>query len=213
MLENHTWRAVWWLNALLLCLLSLVIFLFARSGVDRRDRTDQLRPLAELRRAMAARGPLLLAIIFGMYTMQHLSVMGFMPTLLHERFHLPQSRIGLLISIAMASNILGNLAAGVLLQRGFSRARIVAFASIFMACATVGIFVLNLPLAGFYLCALAFSCVGGLVPSAVMGAAPFRTPSPSLLGATNGLLVQGSNLGIVLGPPLMSFIATRLAWH
>jgi len=27
-----------------------------------------------------------------------------------------------------------------------------------------------------------------------MGAAPFHTPSVALLGATNGLLVQGSNL-------------------
>jgi MFS family permease len=64
----------------------------------------------------------------------------------------------------------------------------------------------------FYLCAFAFSCIGGLVPSSVMGAAPFHTPS-ALLGTTNGLLVQGSSLGIVAGPPLMSLIATRFGWH
>jgi MFS family permease len=51
------------------------------------------------------------------------------------------------------------------------------------------------------------------VPSCVIGAAPFHTPYPSLLGATNGLLVQGSNLGIVIGPLLMSMIVTHFGWN
>jgi DHA1 family inner membrane transport protein len=155
---------------------------------------------------LAARGLVLLALIFGMHTMQHLSVIRFMPTFLHERFHLPATRIGVLVAIAMASNIVGNLGAGVLLQLGFSRARIIVWISITMAFMTVGVFLLPLPLPTFYLCVLLFSSVGGLVPSAVMGTAPFHTPS--LLGATNGLLVQGSKVGIVVGPPLRGLIAT-----
>jgi MFS family permease len=212
-LAHHTWRAVWWLNAALLLLVSVIIALLAKGRAPGLDRPQPLRPWDEFRSVLAARGPVLLAIIFGLFTLQHLSVMGFMPTLLNERFRLPQAQIGILVSFAMASNIVGNLAAGVLLQRGFSRARIIAAASLFMACMTFGIFLLHLPLLGFYACAFAFSCVGGLVPSAVMGAVPFQTPTPSLLAATNGLLVQGSNLGIVFGPPLMSLIATRLGWQ
>ena len=211
-LAYHSWRAVWWLDALLLGFAALAVALLANKGIS-KVKPRALHPWDELRCVIAARGPVLLALIFGMYTMQHLSVMGFMPTLLHERFHLPATRIGVLVAIAMASNIVGNLGAGVLLQRGFSRARIIVWISIFMAFMTVGIFLLPLPLPAFYLCVLLFSSVGGLVPSAVMGAAPFHTPSPSLLGATNGLLVQGSNLGIVVGPPLMSLIATRLGWN
>jgi DHA1 family inner membrane transport protein len=211
-LTHHTWRAVWWLDATLLVLAALVIGFFAKKGIS-KSKFGSLRPWEEFSCVVEARGPALLAVIFGMYTMQHLSVMGFMPTLLHDRFNLTATRIGILLAIAMASNIIGNLAAGMLLQRGFSRAAIIGWASAFMALMTVGIFLLPLPLPAFYLCAVAFSCVGGLVPSSVMGAAPFHTPSPSLLGATNGLLVQGSSLGIVAGPPLMSFIATRLGWH
>jgi MFS family permease len=212
-LASHTWRAVWWWNGGVLLVVALVIAIAAKAGTPKRHRQTQQSTWQEFRSVISARGPLLLAIIFGMYTMQHLSVMGFLPTLLHERFHVAEARIGLLVAVAMASNILGNLAAGVLLQHGLSRTRIIAVTSVFMACMTVGMFVLHLPLVGFYACALAFSCVGGLVPSAVMGAVPFHTPSPSLLGATNGLLVQGSNLGIVAGPPLMSLIATRLGWN
>ena len=211
-LAHHTWRALWSCNAVILLVLAVTIGLFAQGVRPTASKAQTRDPLNEMRCVLAARGPVLLALIFGMYTMQHLSVMGFMPTLLHERFQIPDARIGWLVSIAMASNIIGNLAAGVLLQRGVSRSRIIAITSIFMACMTVGMFVLPLTFTAFYACAFAFSCFGGLVPSCVMGAAPFHTPEPALLGATNGLLVQGSNLGTVFGPLLMSTIAIHLGW-
>jgi DHA1 family inner membrane transport protein len=211
-LAHHTWRAVWWFNAIVLLAAAIIIALSAKREVLQTS-TEKLNPWEATGCVLAARGPLLLAIVFGMYTMQHLSVMGFMPTILQERFHLPQSQIGLLVAVAMASNILGNLAAGFLLQRGIARTRIISITSIFMACMTVGMFAAYLPLPWFYCCALAFSCIGGLVPSSIMGAAPFYTPSPALLGATNGILVQGSNLGIVIGPILMSFTATHFGWN
>jgi MFS family permease len=206
-LAYHPWRPVWWLDALLLGFASLAVALLANKEIS-KVKPRSPHPWDELRCVTAARGPVLLALIFGMYTMQHLSVIWFMPTLLHERFHLPATRIGVLVATAMASNAVGNLGAGVLLQRGFSRARIIVWTSVTMAFMTVGVFLLPLPLTAFYLCVLLFSSVGGLVLSAVMGAAPFHTPSLSLLGATNRLLVQGSNLVIMVGPPFMSLIAT-----
>ena len=211
-LAHHTWRALWWFNAVLLLAMAAILGLLANGATAGPVRAHMRGTLDEMKSVLTARGPVFLALIFGMFTMQYLSVMGFMPTLLRERFHVSEVRIGLLVSIAMASNIVGNLAAGVLLQRGVSRSRIIANTSLFMACMTVGMFVLPLTFSAFYGCAFAFSCVGGLVPSCVMGAAPFHTPEPSLLGATNGLLVQGSNLGIVIGPLLMSTIATHFGW-
>lgn len=211
-LEHHTWRTVWWLNALLLFGLSVVIGFFGKKRLTSGTKTQRLGPWNELSRVVAARGPVFLAVIFAMYTMQHLSVMGFMPTLLHDRFQISQARIGMLVSVAMASNIVGNLAAGFLLQRGIHRSRLIILTSIFMACMTVVMFTPKLPFVAFYCCTFAFSCVGGMIPSSLISAVPFYSPSPSLLGATNGLLVQGSCLGIVAGPPMMSLIATHLGW-
>jgi MFS family permease len=85
--------------------------------------------------------------------------------------------------------------------------------SIFMAVMSLGMFSFGLPLVPVYLCAFLFSCIGGIVPSCVMGAAPFHAPSEQLIPATNGLLVQGSNLGIVLGPPLVGGVAAALGWR
>jgi len=193
LLKHHTWRSVWEANAILLVLLAVFIAAVAKRGVSATSRGSH-GTLREMKEVFTSRGPLMLAIIFGTYTMQHLSVKGFMPTLMHERFNLSEGRIGVLIAIAMASNILGDLAAGFLLQHGVSRTRIISWAAAFMACMSIGIFLLPLPFAAVYACALGFSCIGGLIPSSVMGAAPFHTPSVALLGATNGLLVQGSNL-------------------
>lgn len=211
-LVHRTWRAVWEIDAAALLALALLFVLFSGKRAETRGARANASVGKEFSAVLTSRGPLLLAVIFGMYTLQHLSIMGFLPTLLIERFRLSGEETGVLASIAMASNILGNLAAGVLLERGVSRARIIIWTSIFMAAMTVGMFSLRLPLPAFYLCALGFSCIGGLIPSSVMGAAPYYAPSPSLLGATNGLLVQGSNLGIVLGPPVVSIIATRFGW-
>lgn len=211
-LAHHTWRRLWWIDSATLLAMAAIIGLLANRSNPAPARLLKRGPIDEIKGVLTARGPMLLALIFGAYTMQHLSVMGFLPTFLRDRFHLSEAAIGLLVSIAMASNILGNLAAGVLLQRGASRTRIIAWTSIFMACMTVAMFVLPLTFPVFYGCAFAFSSVGGLVPSCVMGAAPFHTPEPSLLGATNGLLVQGSNLGTVIGPLLMSLIVTHFGW-
>lgn len=212
LLATHTWRALWLANALLILLYAVLLM------VAVKPRTvipvePQAHPLAELRAVATARGPMFLAIIFAMYTMQHLAIMGFLPTLLIEKFALSPSRAGVLVSIAMASNILGNLAAGLLLQRGIRRSVLIGATSIFMVIMTLGMFSFGLSLAAVYLCAFLFSCIGGIVPASVLSAAPIHAPNEHLIPATNGLLVQGSNLGIVLGPPLVSGLAATLGWR
>jgi MFS family permease len=100
-----------------------------------------------------------------------------------------------------------------LLQRGIRRSVLIGATSIFMVIMTLGMFSFGLSLAAVYLCAFLFSCVGGIVPASVISAAPIHAPSEQLIPATNGFLVQGSNLGIVLGPPLVSSVAAGLGWR
>jgi MFS family permease len=59
-----------------------------------------------------------------------------------------------------------------------------------------------------YALCLFFSFLTGVCPAAILsGAAVFR-PSPRQTGATNGFLIQGSNLGQFLGPPLMAALVS-----
>jgi predicted MFS family arabinose efflux permease len=161
---------------------------------------------------ITARGPVLLALIFALYTFLHLGIMGLMPTILIESYRIQPSDVGVLVSCAMASNILGNLAAGVLLERGVPRSFLIGGATFVMSLMAIGMFALHLSFTATYICCFLFSCVGGLVPGAVISAAPSHSPSDALIPATNGLLVQGSNLGIVAGPPLIASIAAHSGW-
>jgi MFS family permease len=138
--------------------------------------------------------------------------MGLMPTILVENYRVQQSNVGELVSGAMAANILGNLAAGALLQKGVSRGLLIGWTGTIMALMTIGMFSLNLPFIAAYLCCFVFSCVGGVIPATVISAVPFYSPRGTLIPATNGVLVQGSNLGIVVGPPLISSIAVHAGW-
>ena len=55
---------------------------------------------------------------------------------------------------------------------------------------------LRLVLAGVY------SAVIGVVPAALFTAIPVHAPRPQLVGASTGLLMQGSNFGSLIGPPI-----------
>jgi hypothetical protein len=49
--------------------------------------------------------------------------------------------------------------------------------------------------------ALVFTIVGGLVPASAYAALPTMAPTPAAIASGNGVLVQASNLGSLLGPP------------
>jgi MFS family permease len=212
LLAHHSWRSVWIADA---AALAVYAFTLVHFGIHQNANPavfSETHLWHDLWVVATARGPVLLALIFALYTLLHLGIMGLLPTILAENYRVQQHNIGILASSAMASNILGNLAAGVLLQRGASRSLLIGAASAAMALMTIGMFSVHLSFGITYLCCFVFSCVGGVIPATVISAAPFYSPNSALLPATNGILVQGSNLGIVVGPPLISSIATYAGW-
>jgi MFS family permease len=83
-----------------------------------------------------------------------------------------------------------------------------------MGLCSLGIYAEGLPFLMRYLACLAFSACGGLLPAAIMSAVPLYAPEPRLVGSTNGLIVQGSNLGQVIGPPVLAIVVSAAGgWH
>jgi len=74
-----------------------------------------------------------------------------------------------------------------------------------MAAGSLVIFNSGFPFALQYLSCLIFSGVGGMIPAAVFGGVPVFAPSRKLVATTNGLIIQGSQLGQVIGPPLLAW--------
>lgn len=195
----ETWRALWWTSgglALVVCLLVPVVVPFdgGRQGWSWRGLQ------ADTRVVCRARGPLVLASLFALYSLMFFALFSFLPVLLMERMEVTHRSAGLLSALATVANVGGNLAAGFLLSRGVGRGTLLVGASLTMGVASLGIFLPLLPdIATFVLCVV-FSAVGGLIPAALLSAAPLAAPAVGLVPVVLGLVIQGNNLGQVVGP-------------
>jgi len=168
----------------------------------RQDTTDTL----------SAAGPVLLALSFTLYSLMFFALFTFLPVLLMEQLGLTLAQAGLYSAIASAANLIGNLGAGVLLARGWRRSTLIACASAAMAVVALLIFRSVLPAMPTFLLCVLFSAVGGLIPATLLGTAPLVAPRAGLTAASVGLVMQGSNLGQVIGPVTVGGVIDRYGW-
>jgi MFS family permease len=209
-LGHFGWRGIWRANALILFGYALVLGnrtrRLMRAGGG--PQTGWRLILEDVVRTAGAPGPLVLALTFSTYALQWGTVMGFFPTLLMENRGFLAGSSSLLTALMVAVNIPGNFLGGWLLQRGVRRGRIMVFSCLVMAGAGLVIFSSVFPFAVQYTACLVFSALGGMLPAAVFGGAPVFAPNPKLVATTNGLIVQGSQLGQVVGPPLLAWMVS-----
>src|SRR5260221_6543480 len=150
------WRGLWIANTVLLVLFA-VLLARVTSELPRSPARPARSLWRDLRDTVTAPGPLLLAAIFGAYSMQYLAVMGFLPTVLIEREGLAFATAGGFAALAIAMNGLGNLAGGVLLQRGVPRWMLITASGCAMGSAALAIFTASPPLWASYALYLVFS--------------------------------------------------------
>ncbi|MGY6269341.1 MFS transporter [Achromobacter denitrificans] len=205
------WRAYWWCAGVAVAVaLASVAALApptpAGAGLSwrglRQDTADIL----------GAPGPGLLALSFMLYSLMFFALFTFLPVLLTERLGLSLPTAGLYSAIASAANMIGNLGAGVLLARGWRRSTLIACASVAMGAAALLIFRSALPAMPTFLLCVLFSAVGGLIPATLLGTAPLVAPRAGLTAASVGLVMQGSNLGQVIGPLAVGGAIDRYGW-
>lgn len=161
---------------------------------------------------LSTRGPLLLALNFALYALMFFALFSFLPVLLMQRMQVSLATAGVLSALASAVNIIGNLAAGMLLARGISRISLIVAASLVMGLSAIGIFLGLLPDLATYLLCLLFSMVGGIIPATLLASAPVLAPAATLTPVVVGLMMQGSNLGQVVGPVAIGGIIAALGW-
>jgi len=210
------WRGLWQVNAAILTAYAFFVAfatrrLTGRSG-RRASRPKQL--WEDMKKTCTSAGPLLLAANFSTYALMWLAVMGFLPTLLIEKYGVKADHAAFLTALMVAMNVPGNLTGGWLLQRGLRRSRLIVSGIVIMGLCCLTIYSPSLPFLVRYLACLAFSGFGGVLPASLMSGVPVHAPEPRLVGTTNGLIVQGSNLGQVIGPPALALIVSATgAWE
>lgn len=211
LIDAHGWRGLW---------IAVAVAAAAWAGVVAVARVPAGAAAApaplirNVRLTVSRPGPWLLALAFALYTLQWTPVMAWLPSFLVAERGAGTAAAAGLTALAVAMNVPGNLAAGWLLHRGWPRWLLMAAASLTMGACGVGIFSDALPDPARYGLCLVFMAVGGLLPASVLTAAPVVAPTPGQVGTTNGLLIQGSNLGQVVGPPLVAaVVAAAGAWQ
>lgn len=207
------WRGFWLLNAALTAIAALlVVWMVPRKEAGKIDHAAGTL-MRDAWTTLTSWGPLLIALTFTLYSLLYFALAGFLPILLTERMVVSPLAAGILSALVIAANILGNLAAGILLGRGITqRWSLIAVASIVMGISGLAIFLAPLPPYMIFLLCVVFSGVGGLLPATAMTAAPLLAPTPRLAPMSLGLLMQGSNLGQVLGPVTVGVAVDWAGW-
>ncbi|MDD2545721.1 MAG: MFS transporter [Burkholderiaceae bacterium] len=212
----------WW-GLLGLCSAAMVAWVWLQIPSDAR-RSQAAPPAApadaepwgaRLRLTLRHRGPWQVALLFSMYSSQWLAVIGFLPTL-YAQAGFSATRAGALTALASWINVVGNLAAGRLLQQGWCARHLLYTGFASMAGSAVLVFgpwTSEWPVLR-YLAVLAFSAVGGLVPGVLFSLAVRVAPSERTVSTTVGWMQQCSSAGQFLGPPLVAWVAGSVGgWH
>ncbi|MBI3196902.1 MAG: MFS transporter [Rhodospirillales bacterium] len=212
-LPDTSWRAAWLVASGASAFMLVALLLLARPRRELDPLPVRRRPvLHEMAEVASAGGPLAIALCFGAYSCCWFAVIGFLPTLLIERLGFATSTAAIITAVVTMVNVGGNLAAGWLMHHGLPRVAVIAGAAVSMTLCAAGVFIdgvpdlLRLVLAGVY------SAVIGVVPGALFTALPVHAPRPELIGASTGLLMQGSNIGALLGPPITGALVASGGW-
>jgi MFS family permease len=100
------------------------------------------------------------------------------------------------------------------MSKGCQRERLIIAASLLMGLFSLVIYYEGFPFWIRYVGCLLFSGTGGILPAAIISGAPVHAPTPDLVATTNGLVMQGSNFGQMIGPPALALIVSGWGgWH
>ena len=204
------WRLWWCVLGAVALAFSLALFL--RLPTDPARRTGGV--LADIKSTGSRKllmltlccGPVwFLALTFGMYSGQWLAVVGFLPSI-YAKAGIASATAGWLTALAAALNMVGNVAAGRLLERGVPAVALLV--SGFLAMGTGSMLAFSAPIGPWwqFVAVLGFSMVGGLIPATLFSLAVRLAPAPEAVSATVGWMQQWSSAGQFLVPPLVAWV-------
>jgi predicted MFS family arabinose efflux permease len=197
------WRLIWWLNAAIAALW-LVVFLTVVRGVGARPA--QTRRLDGLSDVLKRPGPWLLGACFGCYTVMWFGVLNWLPLILQGAgVGIDEAGIG--VALVVGANALGCYGAGPVLRTGAPRWLIIAATALTLGLLTQLIYDESLSPAVRLVLAGLFSMVGGLIPGACLSGTAVHSPTPKQVGITSGVIMQLTNTGSLIGPPLVAWAA------
>jgi len=124
------------------------------------------------------------------------------PVVLASRSGLSVAHVASLTALAALPAIVGRIAPGWLLERGFAAFSVFAAASALGALTIAAALLAPLPLAAAIVLFGAFQILAGALPGLLSAMLPRVAPTPAQLGTVSGMCSQAVNMGNLIGPPL-----------
>ncbi len=197
------WRGLWLavVAAMLVC--TGALFAQARRYPQPPASGRTLRAIVE---ALRRPGPWWAAAAMGCYTAQWTAVMVWLPTFLVQTRGASVPAAALVTAAVVAVNVPGTLTGTWLLQRHVPRGPLICAAAVAMAASGIGIFADAAPDWLRLGACFAFSYLGGVTPPATFTSTHTYARSPSQVASLQGLIMQVSNLGQLIGPPAVAAV-------
>jgi len=206
-LDAYGWRALWIVSSGVALVWAVVVYKVTSAWQPREDvdvpPTSMLRNIAT---CLSNRGALLVSACFALYAAQHISLMAWLPTYMHEVYGSGRLLAATVPAVVLLFNAGGNWMSAWLMGRGMSTWALLTCGAVGMGLTQIGIFSDGMPDAARLVLVLLFGIFGGTVPAAALGSVAVYTPSPSQIGIMNGLMVTGTNTGMLFGPPAIAAV-------
>tara|TARA_R110002072_G_scaffold1083_15_gene8835 strand:+ start:1389 stop:2615 length:1227 start_codon:yes stop_codon:yes gene_type:complete len=201
-LEAWGWRVLWLISSGITIFWAGVV-IKVTAGWRRRQSSDLSASsmFNNVARCVTSPGALLVAGCFALYAAQHISMMAWLPSYMREVYASGTLVAATIPAVVLMFNAGGNWFSAWAMGRGISCWSLLAIGAIGMGLSQIGIFSAVLPDPARLGFAVMFGIFGGMVPAAALGSVATYTPSPSQIGTMNGLMVMGTNTGMLFGPP------------
>lgn len=204
------WAPLWWYAGALAIAVAAAVARFTPE-LPQATRDAQRDPVRDLRTAWQARAPMLLALLFGLFNAGYFALFGLLPSVMQKASAIGQVPTHLVMAIAVLASAGGNLAGLALIARGVRPLTLLASGFAAMAVLSYPVVLDMGGASGLSLAAgIGFGAAAGLIPAALFAEAPRCTPTDGMQGLVIGLMMQGGNVGMTVGPPLAA-LATG-AW-
>lgn len=141
------------------------------------------------------------ALAFGGVCAVLLASIALGPVVLAKQSQLPVAYVASLTALAALPSIVGRIAPGWLLDRGFAPFTVFATASA-VGALTLAVTFAPIPLAAAVVFFGCFQVVAGALPGLLSAMLPHVAPTPAQLGTVSGMCSQSVNVGNLIGPPL-----------
>ncbi|MBT3765327.1 MAG: MFS transporter, partial [Rhodospirillales bacterium] len=206
-LDSYGWRVLWGVSAALSLIWTVIVLRSTATwqlSQIRAVNRDSI--LGNVKRCLSKGGGVLVALCFGVYASQHISMMNWLPTYMLEVYGVSTLIAATVPALVLAFNAVGSFVAARAMGRGCPIWLLLSIGASGMAVTEIGIFSGVLPDSVRLGLAFIFGICGGLIPASALAAPPVYAPTPALIGTMGGLMVTGTNTGQLFGPPALAAV-------